>query len=310
MRWHNACKRFLLPRSACFSAKLCLALLFARSPAKIERSELFDYQRLSSHTLSIESEKESALPGQSVRVERVRAGEGEYTKRQERAHRILDAAAELIQRWGYKKTAVDDIARLAGVAKGTIYLHWKTREDLFAALLLRESVETVEIVLELIAADPLGVYLSHIVKHSMYIIMTRPLARALFVQDIEVLGDLLQSGQEDMSVISQRKFMANRELCILYRERGLLRTDQSLDEQLKIASALVIGCLMMNQYVPPDLHSSPEEIAELMARAIHDALEPAEPVAPEVLREVKAIWDRIAGQMLQLYRERLQRELE
>lgn len=250
------------------------------------------------------------MPGHSVRSERARAGEGEYTKRQERAHRILDAAAELIQRWGYKKTAVDDVARLAGVAKGTIYLHWKTREDLFATLLLRESVESVASMFELIAADPLGIYLSHVVKHAMYVIMTRPLARALFVQDIEVLGDLLQSGQEDMSVITQRKLMANRELCILYRERGLLRTDQSLDDQLKITSALVIGFLMANQYLPPELHSSPEEIVELMARAIHDALEPAEPVAPEVLLEVRTIWERIAGQMMQLYAERLQKELE
>ena len=53
-----------------------------------------------------------------------------------RGERILEAAAELIVRWGYKKTTVDDIARQAGVAKGTIYLHWKTREELFKAVLV------------------------------------------------------------------------------------------------------------------------------------------------------------------------------
>ncbi len=57
------------------------------------------------------------------------------SRRQERADRILDAAAELILRWGYRKTTIDDIAKQAGVAKGTIYLHWKTREDLFMALI-------------------------------------------------------------------------------------------------------------------------------------------------------------------------------
>lgn len=250
------------------------------------------------------------MPGQSVRMERVRAGEGERTKRQERAHRILDAAADLIGRWGYRKTAVDDIARLAGVAKGTIYLHWKTREDLFATLLLRESVASVVAMRDLIEADPLGIYLSHVVKHVMYVVITRPLTKALFLQDIEVLGDLLQSGQEDLSIISQRKFVANRQLCTLYRERGLLRTDQGLDEQLKIVSALIIGFLMANQYLPPELHSSPEEIVELMARAIHDALEPAEPVAPAMLQELKSFWNQIYTQMVQLYQERLQRELE
>ena len=44
----------------------------------------------------------------------------EKSKRQDRARRILDAAAELIQRWGYNKTTIDDIARQAGGAKGTI----------------------------------------------------------------------------------------------------------------------------------------------------------------------------------------------
>lgn len=61
------------------------------------------------------------------------------SRRQERAHRILDAAAALILRWGYNKTTVDDIAREAGVAKGTIYLHWKMKEDLFGALIQREN---------------------------------------------------------------------------------------------------------------------------------------------------------------------------
>ncbi|OLD80902.1 MAG: hypothetical protein AUG54_04740 [Ktedonobacter sp. 13_1_20CM_4_53_7] len=52
----------------------------------------------------------------------------ERSKREQRANRILDAAAELMLRWGYNKTTIDDIARYAGVAKGTIYLHWKNHE--------------------------------------------------------------------------------------------------------------------------------------------------------------------------------------
>ena len=41
----------------------------------------------------------------------------EGSKREQRAERILDAAAELMLRWGYNNTTIDDIARLAGVAK-------------------------------------------------------------------------------------------------------------------------------------------------------------------------------------------------
>src|SRR5437764_14821899 len=75
----------------------------------------------------------------------------ERSKREQRANRILDAAAELMLRWGYNKTTIDDIARYAGVAKGTIYLHWKTREDLFTALMKREYIRLVEDVQQRIA---------------------------------------------------------------------------------------------------------------------------------------------------------------
>src|SRR5579884_3269032 len=68
----------------------------------------------------------------------------ERSKREARAERILDAASELVLRWGYKKTTIDDIAKQAGVAKGTIYLHWKTREELFLALLTREYISIAE----------------------------------------------------------------------------------------------------------------------------------------------------------------------
>ena len=38
-----------------------------------------------------------------------------------RAERLLDAAADLIARFGYDKTTINDIAGQAGVAKGTVY---------------------------------------------------------------------------------------------------------------------------------------------------------------------------------------------
>ncbi|HYX49347.1 MAG TPA: helix-turn-helix domain-containing protein, partial [Ktedonobacteraceae bacterium] len=99
--------------------------------------------------------------------------------RQERADRILDAAAELILRWGYKKTTIDDIAKQARVAKGTIYLHWKTREDLFLALLIREDFKYAEDLKQRIASDPEGSTLRGFVKHSTLALLNNPLIKAV-----------------------------------------------------------------------------------------------------------------------------------
>ena len=57
----------------------------------------------------------------------------------ERAERILDAANRLFVRYGYDKTTVGEIADEARVSKGAIYLHWKSKEDLFEALIFREE---------------------------------------------------------------------------------------------------------------------------------------------------------------------------
>lgn len=246
----------------------------------------------------------------SKRVEEVQGAGEERSKRHERAQRILDAAANLIQRWGYKKTTIDDIARMAGVAKGTIYLHWKTREDLFTALLLRESIEAAVDILERINNDPKGMFLSNLMKHGMYVIMTRPLAKALFIRDVEVLGELVRSGQEDIGLISQQKMIAGKGMLELLRSKGMLRTDQSIAVQMKMYNAIFMGFMTVNQYLPDELQLSLEESTESLAETIRLTLEPDEPVAPQVLQEVKAIWDQLVEQMNKLLNERLQKEIE
>ena len=48
---------------------------------------------------------------------------------------ILDAALEEFSARGFADTRLDDVARRAGVAKGTIYLHFKDKEALFQELI-------------------------------------------------------------------------------------------------------------------------------------------------------------------------------
>lgn len=50
-------------------------------------------------------------------------GSGKY-------HQILEAAIELFSEKGFESTSIQDIAQLAGVAKGTVYLYFKSKDDL------------------------------------------------------------------------------------------------------------------------------------------------------------------------------------
>jgi len=54
-----------------------------------------------------------------------------------RKNQILDGAKKLIARNGYYETHVEDILREVKIGKGTFYLYFKNKEDLFIAILER-----------------------------------------------------------------------------------------------------------------------------------------------------------------------------
>lgn len=55
----------------------------------------------------------------------------------ERKNEILDAAQELFFTKGYKQTSIESIIKKIGVAKGTIYYYFKSKEDLMDKLVKR-----------------------------------------------------------------------------------------------------------------------------------------------------------------------------
>ena len=53
---------------------------------------------------------------------------------------ILDAALVELERHGFRKVALDDVARRAGVSRTTIYRRFANRDDLVGAVIERENV--------------------------------------------------------------------------------------------------------------------------------------------------------------------------
>jgi AcrR family transcriptional regulator len=67
--------------------------------------------------------------------------------------RILDAALSLFLRYGIKRTALDDVVREAGIAKGTLYLYFDSKDALFAAVAERLCEEVLGNAEEAIASS-------------------------------------------------------------------------------------------------------------------------------------------------------------
>ncbi len=54
-------------------------------------------------------------------------------------HEIIDVAARLFARYGFKKTSIDEVALAARIGKGTVYLHFASKEEMFAEVVERLS---------------------------------------------------------------------------------------------------------------------------------------------------------------------------
>ena len=57
---------------------------------------------------------------------------------------LLDAALDLFVEKGYAATRLDDVAARAGVSKGTLYLYYASKEDLFKAVVRQNIVPLIE----------------------------------------------------------------------------------------------------------------------------------------------------------------------
>lgn len=60
----------------------------------------------------------------------------------EKRARILAAALELMGEFGYRKTTVNEIAERAGVAKGTVYLYFRDKQEILMSI-VREKLSTL-----------------------------------------------------------------------------------------------------------------------------------------------------------------------
>lgn len=82
---------------------------------------------------------------------------------QERREEIVDAAIQVFDRKGFVGATVADIASGAGISKGTIYLYFESKEQIFTAILNERSF--VPILADLVVENqPLEVVLRNIAE--------------------------------------------------------------------------------------------------------------------------------------------------
>ncbi len=74
--------------------------------------------------------------------------------RKQSISRILEAAFQLMAKYGYEATSISQIATEAGVSKGLMYNYFDSKEDLLRALLNDAFAEADELMAKIIDEDP------------------------------------------------------------------------------------------------------------------------------------------------------------
>ena len=132
------------------------------------------------------------------------------TLRQQRAddtkRRLVAAAAELFAQKGYHDTTVDEIARAAGVAKGTFFVHFATKDAVITELVRRQIRSARKARTQ--AKNPLEALVAAVMTLGTEAAASRTLSRACFAASLDnaaiggfadaLFGELMEEMMSDV----------------------------------------------------------------------------------------------------------------
>jgi TetR/AcrR family transcriptional regulator len=141
--------------------------------------------------------------------------------REDKLGAIFRAAASLFSTRGFERTSVDEIAAQANVAKGTIFYHYKSKDDLFRRMYERGVSQLTRAVEEALAveSDPLEA-LCAVVRIQTTLIHANPEFFRIVLA--EIWGD--QERQQALREALNRYFTLVKDLAAEGIRQGRIRT--------------------------------------------------------------------------------------
>ncbi|WAM36736.1 TetR/AcrR family transcriptional regulator [Caldicellulosiruptor acetigenus] len=182
-------------------------------------------------------------------------------------NRLLDAAYSLFIEKGITATAIDEIVKKAGVAKGTFYLYFKDKEDILEKLILKKSSEIVKKALQEVSSkefpSPVDKFLFFLEYIIDYLSKNRVLFRFL---------------KKDFSWVFYKKITENDQLVEIKKAKEMflknLNTNYSQEELemvifmiLELVSSLTYSSIVNSEPAPI------EKVKPLLLATIRKILE-------------------------------------
>ena len=150
---------------------------------------------------------------------------------------IIDAAIRVFARTGYYNSRVSDIAREAGIASGTIYLYFKTKDEILVSLFRDKMAEWVAFARQEIAgeADPIAKIRRLVALHFSVLEGNPDLAEVVQVE--------LRQGHKFFRGASAHEISAYFDLIAGVLEEGIARGQVRRDLPVKLATKMLFGAM-------------------------------------------------------------------
>ncbi len=207
------------------------------------------------------------------------AGSSETDEPKERRRlQIVRAATELFVRQGYRKTSMSEVADLAGVAKGTIYLYAKDKADLMLQALAEEKQRFLDVlrpVLEdgLAPAERLRLW----VRTALVVNTEMPLVSRLLSGDREIVAVLAEID----SAVQDRALEVQLDLAVMMLDDAA-RPHRWTESELRDRARVLIGLLYSSAHLSePWVRGwlSTDRFAELLSEMVVSGVCPGPPRA-------------------------------
>lgn len=186
--------------------------------------------------------------------------------------RILSMATDLFVRQGYRKTSMDEVARAAGVAKGTVYTYFAAKVDLLIAALFVEKREALVAMPDVFDSNrPARDRLRDFVVFTLLVPLRMPLSSALMRGDEDLTAVM---SELPPALLSEGNELRDRMLAPLLEEvAGNHRwTPSELHDRIQVLSGLSFFSVHLPTLAQHG-EISVERYAEVMAELIVGGLQ-------------------------------------
>ena len=180
---------------------------------------------------------------------------------------ILDGARAVFLAHGFEGASMNEVARVAGVSKGTLYVYYKSKERLFAAIIAEERATHVYQIFNLDHDNPdvAGVLMDVGVRLTEFLVLPRAVSAARVVMGMaEKMPELTREFYDQGPYYSQTRLAAYLEARMAAGQLRIEDTRLAAAQFLEMSHGPLVKPMFFGNAPAP----TPRRIREVVASAV------------------------------------------